>query len=138
MKEDKKYFIDTNIFLRVLVKEDEKSFIDCVNFLEKIKNGKAKGYTSSLVLAEINWVLMSFYKFPKDRVIEALEGVMALKGLKIIDKGDITLAVKLYRQNKIKFIDAMIASLDIVANKSVTIVSYDKDFEKLDVFVICP
>lgn len=40
-----RYFIDTNIFLRVL-KEDNKTFKDCFDFLDMIRDGKIKAFTS--------------------------------------------------------------------------------------------
>lgn len=126
------YFIDSNIFLRVLVKEEETSFRDCLKLLEKVQNKKIIALTSDLVLAEINWVLESYYKFSKEKVVAALEGIVNLKGLKIKNSTNISQALELYKENKVKFIDALIASDKIFVSSGI-IISYDKDFDRLKI-----
>lgn len=135
MKEFDFYFVDTNIFLRVLIKEDEKTFEECFRFLKMIKEGKIRAFTSSLVLAEVNWVLGGFYKFPKTKVVNALKSILNLKGLKIVDKYNSRLAVSVYEKFSVKFIDALFVSnfLDYKKEINTIIVSYDKDFDKIGV-----
>jgi predicted nucleic-acid-binding protein len=142
MKESKKsrgkrYFFDTNIFLRVLVREDEKTFSECVRLLESVKNGKIKACTSSLVLAEIQWVLGSVYKFSKNETVEAIKGVLALKNLKVEDGHDVLSAISLYERHSVKFVDTLLASHRTV-KRGMPIVSYDKDFSVLDVHWLQP
>lgn len=127
------YFIDSNVFLRILVKEDERTFRECYQFLKLVDNRRLKAITSSLVLSEIDWVLEGFYKFKKSEVIKCLESILKLKGLKIIDKIEAILAVELYKKYNIKFIDALISSNPQIYQKKVIVVSYDKDFDKIGV-----
>jgi uncharacterized protein len=138
MAEDKEYFIDTNIFLRTLVKENEKSFSECFSFLELVKKKKLKACTSFLVLAEVNWTLGSFYKFSKDETIRAIKSIVNLKNLKICDGCAFQSAVALYEAHNIKFVDALIASNFAVQKRKAIIVSYDKDFDKLEATRIEP
>ncbi len=135
MKEHSLYFIDTNIFLRVLIKENEKTFGECFGILNKIKKGEIKAFTSSLVLAEINWVLGSFYRFSKFQVAESLKGIINLKGLKIVDKHNLRLAVSIYEKHNVKFVDALIASNFLIfRNKFLAVVvSYDRDFDRIGI-----
>ena len=128
------YFIDSNIFLRLLIREDERVYQLCYSLLEAIKKGKLKAATSNLVLAEIAWTLSSYYKFPKDKVIIALEGIVNLSNLSIVDKYQPLLGILLYKGKSVKYIDAMIASNINLRNKSWKIISYDNDFDKLGVF----
>ena len=134
MPSDKRpiYFIDSNVFLRVLVKEDETSFRSCVKLLEKVNIKKMQALTSDLVLAEVSWVLNSYYDFSKAKVISALEGIVNLTGLKIKNTTDISTAIDLYKNNKVKFIDALIASDKMFALNGI-VISYDKDFDKLGI-----
>lgn len=126
-----KYFIDSNIFLRVLVKENENFFQDCFALLKQIEERKIKAITSVLILAEIDWVLEGFYQFSKERAIEAIEGILKLKGLKFVDSFDFSLFLHYYGKNKVKFVDALIASEKIFSKENIKIISYDKDFDKL-------
>lgn len=127
------YFIDTNVFLRILVKENEKIFNECRQILNLIRQDKIKAFTSTIILSEIDWVLESFYKFPKERVIEGLSSILKLKNLKIIDKFNPVLAIETYEKFSVKFIDALIASNQAIFNKEVVVVSYDKDFDKIGI-----
>lgn len=127
------YLIDTNIFLRALVKENKKSFDDCVRFLDFVRGGEIIAVTSTLVLAEVNWVLEGFYKFSKRDATDALNGIVSLKHLRVQDSFDASLGVWFYSENKVKFIDAMLAAHIVVQEHDAVIVSYDKDFDKLGV-----
>lgn len=128
-----KLFIDTNIFLRTLIEEDKESFKDCFQLLQNIKTNKFKGITSSVVLSEVAWTLLSYYKFSKPEVVKALRSIVNLRGLSIIDKFQHEVALSLYEKNGIKFIDALIASNPDIVNKNWTVISYDRDFDKIDV-----
>jgi len=77
--------------------------------------------------------LDGFYKFEKQKVIEALDGIIKLKNLKIIDKFDPQLALDIFQKNNVKFIDALISSNPQIFQMKIIIISYDKDFDKLNV-----
>jgi len=132
------YFIDTNIFLRVLVKEEEKAFRECVQVLNLIKQNKIKASTSSLILSEVEWILEVFYHFEKQKVVDALKSILNLKGLKILDKFDPRITLEIFQEKNVKFIDALIASNPLIFKKAAKVISYDKDFDKLKIIRIEP
>ncbi len=132
MKENK-YFLDTNIFLRLIVKDNKKFAKECEFLFKKIKEGKINAFTSNLVLTEMYWVLKSFYQLPKEQLVEILKSTTKLKNLKIENKENLSRAVELYEKRNIKFIDAVIASHPGIAKKEVIVISYDKDFDKLKI-----
>jgi len=129
----KRYFVDANVFLRTIVVEDNEILEQCLNFFQKIKINKLKAVTSKVVIAEVVWVLKSYYKLSRSQISEAIKKIINSKGLKIIDDGDISLATELYQGNNIKYIDALIASIKPIFEKKWIIVSYDKDFDKLKI-----
>ncbi len=127
------FLVDTNIFLRVLVKEDVKVFEECCQFIAKNKKNEFKAVTGGIVLAEVVWTLDSYYGFSRDKVVAAVESIVNLRGLKVIDDYDYSEAIRLYSKNSVKYIDALLASIDEVKSKQWMVVSYDKDFDKLGV-----
>lgn len=127
------YFIDTNIFLRVFIKENKKAFADCLKFLKLISDGEIPAYTSTIILMEINFVLSSFYKFPKNKVVEALKSIIELPHLKIIDDISPRYSLHLYQKNKVKFVDCLISSSSLIINGKAAIISYDRDFDSLKI-----
>ena len=140
MRENIWYFVDTNIFLRIFIKENSRSFKDCLSFLRLVSQHKIKVYTSTIVLMEINFVLSSFYKFPKEKVIEAIKSIIEMPYLKIIDDADPRYGLDLYQKNKqsfssnnVKFVDCLLGSSSLIMSGKATIVSYDQDFDRLKI-----
>lgn len=127
------YFIDTNIFIRVLHKENEKLFRECLLLLQSIKENKIEAYTGTIVLTEVVWTLSSFYKISKAKIIEGVRGIINISGLKITDIYNQNLALTLFEKHSVKFIDALIASIEEVYTKKMIVVTYDRDFDKLPV-----
>lgn len=127
------YFIDTNIFLRVLIGDDQNKLKECVKLLKLVKVNKIDAYTSTIVLIEIAWTLTSFYRFSKDKVIQAVKSIINLRGLKIIDNHNIPLSLELYQKYPVKYIDTLICSNKEIVSKEAVIISYDKDFDKMKV-----
>ncbi len=132
------YFIDSNIFLRTLLRDEEETFKECLLVFKKIREGKINAFTSNLVFAEINWTLLRFYKFPREKVIQGLESILKLKNLKIMDRFNPNLAIEIYEKFPVKFIDALIASNPAIFQKEAIVVSYDKDFDKLKIIRVEP
>jgi predicted nucleic acid-binding protein len=128
-----KYFVDTNIFLRPIIKDDPQKLKECEEFFKRVKEGKIRAFTSNLVLAEIIWTGLSFYKINKKELVNVLKGILDFKNLKIVDNFNPRLALKIYEKTSIKFIDALIASNPEIYQRKVNIVSYDKDFDKLKI-----
>lgn len=126
------WLIDTNVFLRVLVREDETCFLESKALLERVKQGEIKALSCGIVLAELVWVLGSVYGLGKKEVVEKVNGVLLLPGLKIVDGYDYRWALEQYQNKRVKYIDACIASIPGVRRGEVTVVTYDKDFGKLD------
>lgn len=128
-----RYFIDTNIFLRSLHKENPKIFSDCIMLVAAIKENKIDAYTGTIVLTEVAYTLKTFYHFEKDKIIEGLQGIINISGLKILDSYDQNLALNIFEKHSIKYIDALIASNEEIYTRKMTIISYDSDFDKLKI-----
>lgn len=132
-KKGSAYFIDTNIFLRVIVKgENEKQFEESKRLLELIRLGYIKASISSLILAEVNWVLASYYNLSKGEVIPYLEGIVNLKNLSFEEKIDHSRALRLWEEYPVKFVDCLIASHKGFIKSDMVIISFDRDFDKIE------
>lgn len=128
-----RYFVDTNIFLRTLIKENEKSFTECYRFLQAVKTNKIKAVTSTIILAEIVWTLSSYYIFPKEKITQAIRSIINLRGLKIIDKFNHLKAIELFEKKQVKYIDTLISSMEKISQRQWIVVSFDHDFDKLGI-----
>lgn len=127
------HFIDTNVFARFIMQDDVQMYEECDNFFEQVRIGKIEAVTSSLILAELGWLLKSYYELSKSKVIQSLKGIGNLNGLKIKGENDWFGVITLYEQFNVKLTDALVASIPEVVAKDWTVVSYDEDFKKLPV-----
>jgi|SRR3989344_2856548 len=128
-----KYFIDTNVFLSVAAHDNLEHLNQSKGLLAKIKSGEIDGVTGDIVLAEMNWVLSSFYKFPKARIVKLLNGVINIPNLEINNAYNSRSAIRLFGNTNVKYIDCVIASIPQIVAKEWVVVSYDEDFKKLPV-----
>ena len=131
MKGHKFFFVDTNIFLRLIARDDEKQYQECLQVMNKVREEKFQAFTSPLVLAEVQWTLGKFYQLKKDEIIRAMQAILSLRNLKIIEDADFQTAVTLYTSHSIKFVDCLIASHFSILQGTLQILSYDKEFDKI-------
>ena len=113
-------------------------FNDCVGFLKLVKMNKVKSVTAGIILAEIVWTLKSFYRLSKEDVIYSLQSIHNLHGLDIVDKYNYEGALRIYNDKSVKYIDALISSIDNVSSREWIVISYDKDFDKIGVIRMEP
>lgn len=127
----KKKFIDTNIFLRYLTKDDPSRYDKCREIFKNAIEGKITIATSGMVIAELIWTLLSYYKVPKADVVEKISIIVSTKNLYIPDKDIIADALVLYSRKNIDYIDAYNAVF--MKNHGVDeIYSYDGDFDAIE------
>lgn len=118
-----KTFIDTNIFLRFLEgHEASKRFVDGV------KNGKKSHYVPSLVVAELYWVLANSYHLEKDKVVECIKSILAIRNVRLSYPHDLILAIELHQNKNVKFNDCVISTY---LKDGDILVSFDKEFDRL-------
>ena len=129
----KRYFVDTNVFIDIVMKRDEKRFRQCSRFFQKVKLNKIKAVTGNVVLAELIWTLKSFYGIGKEEIARRIKSIIKLRGIKLVDNYDSLRAIDLYQSKSIKYIDALIASIRPIQEKKWTVVSFDKDFDRIAV-----
>lgn len=79
-------FIDTNYFLRFLLKDIENQHAQVKNLFLDASEGKAKLISSTIVFFEIYWVLVSFYNKTKDELTEALQKILKLTFIELAER----------------------------------------------------
>ena len=124
-------FVDTNIFLRYLTKDDPSKYERCREMFKKVLGGEMAISTSGMVIAELIWTLLSYYKVPKAEVIEKVSVILGTKSLFIPEKDVLADALVLYARKNIDFIDAYNAVF-MKYHGLRQIYSYDEDFEMIE------
>ncbi len=134
MRENKtKVVLDTNIFIRIFVGDIKSQMKECLRLLEFLTENENdfRIYIPQIVILEIAWVLGGkYYGFSRKRVSEALAS-LGSENFKIAYKVDFNKALDIFEKYNVKLGDAMIVAGDIIQKEKATIISYDKDFDKI-------
>ena len=124
-------FVDTNVFLRFLTKDDPATFERCRDLFRKGIEGEVILVTSGMVIAELIWTLLSYYKVPKAEVVEKMAVIIGTKGIDIPDRDIIAESLILFGRKNVDYIDAYNAML-MKRHRLEEIYSYDRDFEEIE------
>lgn len=123
-------FIDTNIFLRYFEREDELVHRKTERLFTEIVNGNITGISTSLVIAEVIWVLKKFYNWDKEEICNNVELILKTPNIRFNQRSIIVKAINLYKDKNISFIDAYNYSY-MKANGIDGIYTFDRDFDEL-------
>jgi predicted nucleic acid-binding protein len=125
-------FVDTNVFIRLLMRDDLAKAEQCRSLFAKAKEGEIELHTSEAILAEIVYVLKSpvNYKLDRAQVAALLRPLVELEELKIAHKGTILRALDYYESNNLDFEDCLAIAHALRANDG-RIYSYDRDLDKV-------
>jgi predicted nucleic-acid-binding protein len=126
---DDAIFVDTNMFLRFFVRDVESFYKKAKELFENAENGKLKLETNEMVIAEIIWVLESYYDFSKIEIRDVVDTILETKNLKVSNHMRVKEAIELYASKNIDFIDAFNISY-IKAKQLKYIATFDKKILK--------
>jgi predicted nucleic acid-binding protein len=124
-------FVDTNIFLRYLTKDDPAKYDRCREVFKRAIEGEISLFTSELVIAELIWTLLSYYRVPKAEVIEKVSIIISTSNLHLDNKSIIADSLVLFSQKNIDYIDAYNAVF-MKSQGLKKLYSYDEDFDTID------
>lgn len=123
-------FVDTNYFLRFLIRDVEEQYQEVRKLFEKGISKEAKLFTSLVVFFEIYWVLSSFYQKDKQELIMKLAEVLELKFIKIKEREILEKAIKLFSCSNLSLED----TFNLVysqKNKAIRFATFDKKLSKM-------
>lgn len=123
-------FVDTNYFLRYLVRDVEEQYREVRQLFDKGVLGKEELFTSLVVFFEIYWVLSSFYQKNKQELRKKLSEVFKMKFIKIKEKESLEKAIDLFSSKNLSLEDAF----NLVysqKNKALSFATFDKKLSKM-------
>ncbi|MFH0728138.1 MAG: PIN domain-containing protein [Pseudomonadota bacterium] len=123
-------FVDTNIFLRFLVNDDPAKADACEAMFRSAIAGEETLFTSEMVIAEIVWVLESYYELKKCDIRKSVEKILNTRNLNCPNREIIINALSLYDEKNMDYIDAYNAFV-LKLHEISELYSYDKHFDRL-------
>ena len=128
-KSKARLLLDTNVILRFLLADHPKLSLKAKTIFKAAEEGKAELFINHTTVAEVFWVLESFYKVPKKELVQILGRLLRFPNLKVIEKKVIFATLHLITQENISYIDAY--NLTCAQKKQLKLKTFDKKLEKL-------
>lgn len=118
--------LDTNVVVRFLAQDDKIQSPIATRFISRLTRDRP-GFISSVVLAEITWVLSRAYKTSREDIAKAVEGLLRSAELIVENPDAAYRALGLYQtSNSAEFADALNAQLASLAG-AVETVTFDQN-----------
>ncbi len=99
-------FLDTNVLIRHLTGDPPQQAVRATRFLEEAE----ELLLPDLILAEVAYVLESFYETPRAQVAETLRAVLAFPSIRVPDVELLQRTVELYDVDRLDFADAYLVA----------------------------
>lgn len=99
-------FVDTNVFLRFLTNDVPAQAAAVEALFRRAAAGEVRLTTNAMVLAELVWVLKSYYRLGRPEVQERAMAVACMDGLLIPEVDVVIDAFLAYTDSNVDFIDA--------------------------------
>lgn len=119
--------IDSNLLLRLLTNDNPKQAEKVEGLLRSTPDPI---FLPDVVIAEIVWVLSSFYKVPKEEIAEKIFKVLSFRNIRS-NQALLIRALYFYRTMNLSFIDAYLAAYTEKEGLE-GIYSFDKGFDKIE------
>ncbi len=123
------HVIDTNVVLRFLLADHAQQFERASKLMAEVQAGKRKAWFAESVLAESVFILVRYYKVPREEAAARLGDLLDYKGFAGAHIPLMKQALAIYAVQKIDFVDAMV--LAIARDKGWRLETFDKALAKL-------
>lgn len=121
--------VDANIVIRYLTKDDPNLFIKAKQYFIDAASGKSKIYLDSVTVAEIVWVLTSFYRYPRINISEPLLKILSQQWVLSDRKSIIISALTFFATHNFSYIDCYLYCL--AKTKDLSLITFDKKLSKI-------
>ena len=99
-------FVDTNVLVRHLTGDPPSQAIKATRYLQQVD----QLLLPDLILAEVAYVLESFYESPRREVADTLRAVLAFPAIQVVDAELLQRAVEIYDAHRLDFADAYLVA----------------------------
>jgi predicted nucleic-acid-binding protein len=122
------HHLDANVILRFLLADDPKQSPKARGLFALAQAERLTLCVSHVTLAEVTWVLHSYYEFERNKLAQTLRELVMHAGLEI-ENGDVVLdAFERFGKANVDFIDCYTAAL--AKHTGHPVVTEDRDFLK--------
>ena len=126
-------YIDTNVFLRFLTEKNPPR--ELLELFDNLQKGKEKAKCLDMVFFQVIFVLKSFYKVEKEKIIKAMKSILSLDGLYMQNKKIIERTIDLWESHPDDIIDCYIVA-NMENDGETELYTFDKKIKNLGVKIV--
>ena len=127
----KEALVDANVILRYLTKDPPAMAEAALKIFNEARNGKILLLILPITVAEVVWVLESFYGYPKQQIAETMTQFLMCEGLEVENLDPLIGALTLYHEKNLDFADAVLAITALRKGPKI-ICSFDRHLDRVD------
>jgi len=124
-----KYVVDTNVFLRFLLKDNKKYFNQARKYLTRAKERKITLILLPQVVFEIDYVLKGVYSLSRKESANILSSLVKSPDLEVKERKILIETIEKYKKINIDLVDIYLSA--VAKQQKAKILSFDKDFKKI-------
>jgi uncharacterized protein len=126
----KRAFIDANVILRYFTQDPPDLAEAARKTFSAAQEGLVVLVLAPITVAEVVWVLESFYGYSKSQISETITQFLRSDGLEVFDRELMIQALGVYREKNIDFADALLAQFALNQGTSL-IYSFDNHLSRI-------
>lgn len=126
----RRFYVDANVILRFLTGDPPDMAAQAHALFDAVEEGNVKLVVDEIIVAEMVWVLKSFYGYPNQDIARIIQELLSHEGLEAEDKPGLLAALSLFAEKNIDFADALVA-VHMRQKGMQEIFSFDRDFDRL-------
>lgn len=119
-------FVDTNVLIRHLTGDPPDQAARATRYLA----GAAELLLTDVILAEVAYVLESYYEAPRTQVADTLRAVLGFPAISLVDADLAQRAVEVYDVDRLDFADAYLVACAERSGVGV-IASFDRSIDRI-------
>ena len=132
----KSLWIDANVVVRFITGDQPDMAAQVLELMARAEKKTVSLNLTTLILAEVVWVLSSFYRYSKQQICQAMVPFLTAEGINPEHPGPCLEALTDMAEKNVEISDAFLAAL--ARRKGEAVCSFDKDFRKPDVQWVLP
>ncbi len=123
-------YVDANVVLRFLTGDPPPMAEQAAALFQAVEQGKLRLVVDTIVLAEVVWVLQSFYRYRPSEIAPVLREFLLHDGIETEEKDVLFQALSFYELKNVDFTDALVAAR-MRKRRVEAISSFKEDFDRL-------
>jgi predicted nucleic acid-binding protein len=124
-------YVDANVILRFLVGDPPDISEQSAHLFQAVEDRTLTLVLDDIVVAEVVWVLGSYYRLAAREIASVLRGFLLQDGIEALDRDTLLLALTLYETKNVDFADSLLAAR-MLERGIPAVFSFDKHFDRLE------